>query len=119
MGSSGGQSPDLGDMWKYGCPTSPDWDSDVESWTESEGTSSEQCEHNVESFALNVVAQGQSGDRTSLFLEDREFAGVASSCHVALDVLCQEMQEARLLGCCCQEALCHSKESLSLTVDGL
>ena len=30
-GSSGGQSPDFGDMWRYGCPKSPDWDGDVES----------------------------------------------------------------------------------------
>ena len=28
------QSPELGDMWKYSCPKSPDWDGDVESWTE-------------------------------------------------------------------------------------
>ena len=39
-GSSGSQSPDLGDTWKYVCPNSPDWDSDAESWTDSEGTSS-------------------------------------------------------------------------------
>ena len=25
-GSSGGQSPDLGDMWKHGCPKSPGMD---------------------------------------------------------------------------------------------
>ena len=37
-GSSGSQSPDLGDMWKYSCQTSPDWDGDVESWKESEDT---------------------------------------------------------------------------------
>ena len=50
-------------MWRYGCPKSPDWDSDVESWTESEGSSaSEQCEHDVESLALNVMEQDQSGD---------------------------------------------------------
>ena len=37
---------------------SPDWDSDVESLTESEGTSSsDQCEHNVESLARNVMEQ--------------------------------------------------------------
>ena len=24
-GSSGSQSPDLGDMWRYGCPKSPQW----------------------------------------------------------------------------------------------
>ena len=50
----------LGDMWRYGCPKSPDWDGDVESWTESEGTSSsEQCEHSVESLALNATEQDQ------------------------------------------------------------
>ena len=58
--SSGSQSPDLGDMWRYGCPRSPDGDSDVESWTESEGTSlTEQCEHNVEGTALNAMGQDQ------------------------------------------------------------
>ena len=36
----------------------PDWDSDVDSWAGSEGTSaSELCEHNVESLALNVIGQ--------------------------------------------------------------
>ena len=79
-GSSGSQSPDLGDMWRYGCPKSPDWDGDVESWTESEGTSSsEQCEHNVESLALSAVEQDQSGEQVSLFLEDGELARVALS----------------------------------------
>ena len=34
VGSSGSQSPDLGDMWRHGYPKSPDRDSDVESWTE-------------------------------------------------------------------------------------
>ena len=48
---------------------SPDWNSDVESWTESEGTSSSgQCEHNMEILALNVVEQDQSGEKISLFL---------------------------------------------------
>ena len=27
VGSSGSQSPDLGDMWKCGCPKSPIWSS--------------------------------------------------------------------------------------------
>ena len=66
-GSSGSQSPDLGDTWRYGCPKSPDWDGNVGSWTESEGTSSsEQCEHNVESIALNGMGQDQSGEKISL-----------------------------------------------------
>ena len=34
------------------------------------------------------------GDKVSLFLMDRELARVASSCHIALDMLCQEMREA-------------------------
>ena len=28
--SSGSMSPDLGEMWRYGCTKSPDWDSEVE-----------------------------------------------------------------------------------------
>ena len=28
--SSGSMSADLGEMWRYGCPKSPDWDGDVE-----------------------------------------------------------------------------------------
>ena len=57
-GSSGSQSPGLGDMWTNGCRGSPDWEGDVESWTGSEGTSSsEQCEHYGESRALSVVEQ--------------------------------------------------------------
>ena len=48
---------------------SPDWDSDVESWIESEGaSSSELCEHNVESLAINVIVQNWSGEKMSLFL---------------------------------------------------
>ena len=38
------------------------------------------------------------GEVVSLFLEDWELARVALSCHVALDMLCQEMHTA-----------CHSK----------
>ena len=94
-GSSGRQSPDLGDIWKYGCPKRPDWEGDVESWTGSEGTpSSEQCDHNVESRVLSVMGQDQSGEKISLFLEDRELGRVALSCHIALDMVCQEMHEA-------------------------
>ena len=28
--SSGSLSPDLGEMWRYGCPKSPNWDSDID-----------------------------------------------------------------------------------------
>ena len=77
-GSSGGQSLALGDIWRCGCPKRFDWVSDVESWTESEGTSSsQQCEHDVESRALNVMSKNRSGEKISLFLVDWEFARAA------------------------------------------
>ena len=67
MGLSGGQSPVLGDMLRYGCPKSPDWNGNVGSWTESEGTSSsEQYEHNVAS----LPGKDPSGEEMSVFLED-------------------------------------------------
>ena len=62
-GPSGGQSPDLGhvEIW---LSKSLDWDGDVESWTGSEDTfSSEECEHNVESLALNVIGEDQSCEK--------------------------------------------------------
>ena len=66
--------------------------------TEREGTpSSEQCAHNVGSFALNVMEHDQS-EQKSVFLEDWELARALS--HVALDMLCQEMHEAWKPGCC-------------------
>ena len=49
---------------RRGCPKSADWDGEVESWTESEGTSSSvQCEHNMESLALSAMEQDQSGEK--------------------------------------------------------
>ena len=94
-GSSGSQFLDLG------CPESEGFSS----------SSSEQYEHNVESVALNVMEQDQSGEKRSLFLEDWELATVALSRHIALDMLCQEMHEAWSLGSCCQEACCLSKKA--------
>ena len=52
------------------------------------------CEHNVESLALDATRQDQSGEKISLFLEDWELARAALSCHIALDMLCQAMDEA-------------------------
>ena len=65
---------------------SPDWNSDVDDWTESEGSSSfEERGHNVESLAREVIGQNWSGEMVSLYLEDWELAQVALSCHVALE----------------------------------
>ena len=80
-------------------------------WIESEGaTLSDQCEHNVESCALRVVEQDQSGEKIALFLEHWELARVALSCHFAPDMLCQEMLEVWWLGCCCQLGLLSQQE---------
>ena len=78
-GSNGSQSLDSGDAGRYGCPKSRDWDSDVESWTESEGTSSEQCEHNVQGLALTVMGQDWSDEKMCLFLEYWELGRLAAA----------------------------------------
>ena len=84
-------------------PKSPDWDSDGESRSESEGLSSYDFrEHTVESLVLRVIGQSWSGEKVFVFLEDWELARVALSCHTAPDMLYQEMYEASQLGCCCQ-----------------
>ena len=62
-------------MWRHGYPRSPEWDSDGESWSESEGLSlSVFREHNTESLAFHVVGIDWSGEKVSLFLEDWELA---------------------------------------------
>ena len=37
--SSGSLSPDLGEMWRYGSPKSPDQDSDIDEWADEEEVS--------------------------------------------------------------------------------
>ena len=84
-GESGCQTSDLGDTWRFGCPKSPRWESVGEAWFEDES---------VSSSALHVIGLQGPGDKVSLFLENWELARVALSCHIALDMLCQEMHEA-------------------------
>ena len=43
--------------------------------------------------AFCVIGLHGSGDKISLFLQDWEVAKVALSCHIALDMLCQELHE--------------------------
>ena len=77
----------------------------------SSGTLSEDeesGEHNVENLALEVVGQGWSGGLVYPFLEDWELAQVALSCRLALDILCQEMQEVHFCPLLqCFESLSH------------
>ena len=78
---------------KMGCPKSPMWESEGEAWSEDESVSSSGSrEGNVCNDALHVI--GLHGGKISLFLQDWELAKVALSCHMALDMLCQEMHEA-------------------------
>ena len=81
--SSGRQSPDFGDMWRHGCRENPNWDSDGESWSESEGLSSfDSRKHNVESFALNVIGLNWSGEKGVSFL------GRLGTCEGGLELPC-------------------------------
>ena len=48
---------------------------------------------NVSNEALYVIGLHGSGDKISLFLQDWEVAKVALSCHIALDMLYQELYE--------------------------
>ena len=47
--------------------------------------------NNVGDDALFVIGLHGSGDTIALFLQDWEVAKVALSCHIALDMLCQEL----------------------------
>ena len=92
------KTPDLGDTWRYGCPKSPMSKSEDEDWQENASVSSGVSrENNVCNGALHVIGLYGLGDKISLslFLEDWQLARVALSCHIALDMLCQEMHETR------------------------
>ena len=71
-------------------------------WSDSGSpvSSSSSSEDNVGIDALYVIGLHGSGDTIALFLQDWEVAKVSLSCHVALDMLCQEMHEVeRRRGC--------------------
>ena len=56
-------------------------------------------EHDVGNLALEVVGQDWSSEVMSIFLEDWEVGRVALSCHMTMDLLCQEMRDA-----CCRSS---------------
>ena len=94
-GGDGFQVPELGEGWKMGCQNSPMWEMKAKL-----GRKTKVClqvalvKRNVCNDALHVIGLHGSGDKISLFLQDWELAKVALSCHMALDMLCQEMNEA-------------------------
>ena len=100
----------------------------------SEDTSSVECyDHNDDNLAIEVVGQNWTSEMVSLFLEDREVGRVASSCHLSMDFLCQEMRDVckgssesldspRSLCAECQRSSLvdlSQQQSLPLTVDRL
>ena len=87
--------PGLGDEWKMGCPQSPMWESEGEAWSEDESVSSNGSHKgNMCNGALHVIGLHGFGGKISLFLRDWELTKVALSCHMALDMLCQELHGA-------------------------
>ena len=50
--------------------------------------------NNNECWAIEVIGQDWSSEVVALFLEDWDLGRVALSCHMAMDVLCQEMRDA-------------------------
>ena len=82
-----------------GCPKSPMWESEGEAWSDDESVSSRGSrEGNVGSGALHVIGLYGPGDKISVFLQDWELAKVALSCHMDMDMLCQEMKGAWVAG---------------------
>ena len=127
-------SPNLGELWKCGCPKSPAWSDDgFEEERGEDASSVEYYEHNVDNLAIEVVGQHWTSEVISPFLEDWEVRRVALCCHWSMDSLCQERRDV------CKESsesldsprsLCSEyqrssvvelskRQSLFLTVDGL
>ena len=69
--------------------------------------------------ALHVIGLCGLVDKVSLFLKDWVLGRVATTCHIALDMLCQEKHEPWKLAMLPEKPQCHSKISLSPTIDGL
>ena len=106
--------------WKMGCPKRPMWEGEGAACLEDENASSSSSrEGNVCNDALHGIGLHGPGDKISLFLQDWELAKVAPSCHMALDMLCQELNGPWQRVRRCEKDFCHSNRSLSLTVDGL
>ena len=77
------------------CPKCLVWSGVGYEGERTEDTSSvEYYEHNVDNLAIKVVGQIWSSALISLVLEDWEVGRLASSCHKALDLLCQEIQDS-------------------------
>ena len=93
-GEDGCHAPGLGDGWIVGCPKSPKWEREGEARSEDESVSSSGSQGgNVSNEALHVIGLYGPGDKISLS-SCRIGSWQRWLCHMALDMLCQEMQEA-------------------------
>ena len=142
--SCGVLSPELGEIPELSGPRYPLWKEEAYC-SENESTSGfEVYEHNSECRALEVIGQEWSSEVVAFLPKDWELERVALSCHMAMDLLCQEMRDAgwdrsESLGSprsmclqCWEDSLAEewegrepgkstvtASESLSLTVHGL
>ena len=114
------QSPALRDMSRQGCPKSREWVSSCSARETSFGC--EVHEHNNKCRQLKSLGQDLSSEVVALFLEDWELGRAALSCHITMDLLCQEMRGAcwgsssESLG---SESQLSQQLKAFLTVDGL
>ena len=86
--------PWLGRRVENGLPKDSNVESDCELWSEDESVSSSGSREGNVCKAWHLIGLYGTGDKISLFLRDWGLTKVALSCHMALDMLCQEMQEA-------------------------
>ena len=94
FGRIGISSPDLVEMWEHGCPKSPVWSDDgLEEERGEDASSVVYYEQNVDNLAIEVVGQHWTSEVICFFLEDWEVRRVALSCHLSMDLLCQEMRD--------------------------
>ena len=142
--SCGVFSPELGEIPELSGPRYPLWKEEAYCSENDSTLSSEVYEHNSECRALEVIGQDCSSEVVAFLSKDWELEREALSCHMAMDLLCQEMRDAgwdrsESLGSpcsmclqCWEDSLAEewkgrepgkstvtASESLSLTVDGL
>ena len=90
-GADGCNAPGLEEEWRMnGFPKSPTWESEGEAWSRLQVTLEKAMCATKRCMSLGCMGLVTR----SLFLQDWELAKVALSCHMALDMLCQEMHEA-------------------------
>ena len=90
--SSDNLSPDLGEVWQYGGPLSPVWNSECDSSATSSTFSSEESfeyhEHNIWNPMLAFLCHFEIGVRLEALLDEIDMGRIALACHFSMDLLC-------------------------------